>query len=60
MVVTLQIGDQFVLNLDSSFVNRDMGVYEIDLEREICKPVLKLDLTTHGIKRSRSQNLDCS
>jgi hypothetical protein len=26
-----------------------MGVYMIDLKREIFKPVLKLDFTAHGI-----------
>jgi hypothetical protein len=32
-----------------------MGVYMIDLQREICKPVLKLDLTAHGILESFSE-----
>ncbi len=32
------------------FVQRDLGVYTIDLLREICnKPVLKRDFTAHGI-----------
>jgi hypothetical protein len=29
-----------------------MGVYVIDLQREIYKPVLKLDFTPHGIMES--------
>jgi hypothetical protein len=37
-----------------------MGVYIIDLQREICKPVVKLDFTAHGIMESLSEfeNLD--
>ncbi len=30
-------------------VKRDMGDYMINLEKETCKKVLKLDFTTHGI-----------
>ncbi len=30
------------------FSIRDMGVYMFDLQREICKPVLKLDFMAHG------------
>jgi hypothetical protein len=29
-----------------------MVVYMIDLQREICKPVLKLDFKVHGIMES--------
>jgi hypothetical protein len=34
-----------------------MGVYEymIDLYRDICKPVLKLDFTVHGIMEALSE-----
>jgi hypothetical protein len=32
-----------------------MGVYMSDLYREICKPVLKLDFTAHGIMESLSE-----
>jgi hypothetical protein len=32
-----------------------MGVYMIDLYRDICRPVLKLDLTAHGIVESLSE-----
>jgi hypothetical protein len=39
------------------FVKRDMGVYMVDLLEEICKPVLKLDFTAHGVIESL-QNLD--
>ncbi len=32
-----------------------MGVYMIDLSREICKPVLKLDFAPHGLMESLSE-----
>jgi hypothetical protein len=32
-----------------------MGVYMLDLLREICKPVLKLDFTAHGKMESLSE-----
>ncbi len=32
----------------SVFVKRDMWIYMIDLWKEICKPVLKLEFTSHG------------
>ena len=31
------------------FIKTDMGGQMIDLQREFCKPVIKLDLTAHGI-----------
>ncbi len=31
------------------FVERDMGVYTIDLQREICKQILKLDFTSYDV-----------
>jgi hypothetical protein len=34
------------------FVKRDRDLYDWSLEREICKPVLKLDFTTHDIMES--------
>ncbi len=37
------------------FVKRDMRVYMIDLYTEICKPVLQLDFTAHGIVESLSE-----
>jgi hypothetical protein len=37
------------------FVKRDMGVNMIDLWREICKPVLKQDFTSHGVMESLSE-----
>ncbi len=42
------------------FFKRDLGVCMIDLLREICKPVLKLDFTARGILDywNPFQNLD--
>ncbi len=37
------------------FVKRDMGVYMLDLLREICKPVLILDFTAHSKMKSLSE-----
>jgi hypothetical protein len=37
------------------FVKRDKGVCMIDLQREICKPGLKLDFTAHGITEYLSE-----
>jgi hypothetical protein len=37
------------------FVKRDRGVYMINLMRGICKLVLKLDFTAHGIMESLSE-----
>jgi hypothetical protein len=36
-------------------VKRDMGVYMIDLLREICKLALKEDFTAHSIMESLSE-----
>ncbi len=45
------------------FFKRDMRVYIFDwpLEREICKPVLKLDFTAHGIMQevTKRYRLSC-
>ncbi len=37
------------------FVKRDSGIYVTDLQREIYKPVLKLDFSTHGIMEPLSE-----
>ncbi len=37
------------------FVKRDMRVCMLDLSREICKPVLKLDFTAHDLMESLSE-----
>ncbi len=43
-----------VAALTPVFVTRYIGVYIIDFQREVCKPFLKLDFTSHGIIESLS------
>jgi hypothetical protein len=38
---SIQIQKEIISDLNRVFVKRDMGVYMIDLEREICKPILR-------------------
>jgi hypothetical protein len=43
------------LKRENHFFKRDMEAYMIDLQREICKPVLELYFTALGIMESLSE-----